>query len=250
MKDVKILIVEDENIVAKDIQYSLAQLGYGVAGIANDPETALELVATTSPSLVLMDIRLKNGASGIETAQLIRENYDIPLIYLTAYADVDTIERAKVTQPFGYITKPFSEVDLQTSIKIALYKHSKEIEMKAERNRLEAIVEGSAHRDMIFAKTHARLDKIKTADVYFVEALKDYVVIHTRNQKHTLHTTMKEISSKLPEVDFMRVHRSYIVRLDKIERIENPYIYLEDEMGVLPIGGSYKEQLIERLVLV
>jgi two-component sensor histidine kinase len=120
---IKILIVDDEQLVALDVQNYLRKIGYGVTGIANSGQEALEKAATTKPDLVLMDIVLKGKMDGIETARRIRVQHDIPSIFLTAYADEEKIERAKVAQPFGYILKPFDKKELRVAIEMAYNKH-------------------------------------------------------------------------------------------------------------------------------
>ena len=123
MAHARILVVEDERIVAKDIEKRLKDLGYRVTGLASSGEKTLEKLNESLPDLVLMDIRLKGEMDGIETAEMVRGLFDIPVVYLTAYADEATLERAKVTEPFGYILKPFNERDLHSTIEMALYKH-------------------------------------------------------------------------------------------------------------------------------
>jgi PAS domain S-box-containing protein len=130
MSQVRILVVEDESVVAKDIQWSLKSLGYTICGWASSGEEALEKVEALKPDLVLMDIVLKGGVDGVEAAEHIRTNFDIPVVYLTAYADEHTLQRAKVTEPFGYILKPFEERELHTTIEVALYKHKTERRIK------------------------------------------------------------------------------------------------------------------------
>ncbi len=126
----QILVVEDENIVAKDIEHRLKALGYHVPALASSGEEALKRAQETSPDLVLMDIRLKGAMDGVETAEELRRRFNIPVVYLTAYADAATLQRAKVTEPFGYILKPFEERELYTCIEVALYKHQMERRLK------------------------------------------------------------------------------------------------------------------------
>jgi two-component system, LytTR family, response regulator LytT len=250
MSKTNILIVEDESIVAKDIQHSLKKLGYTVVGICSTGEDAIRTAEELKPDLVLMDIMLKGEMSGIEAAAQIREKYNLPVIYLTAYADESTLSKAKVSEPYGYIIKPFKEIDLHTSIEMAIYKHEKETDVKKERDFLYSIVENKESKDIIFVKSNSRLVKVKTTDIYFVEALKDYVVINTANARYTIHSTMKDIEKKLPANDFIRVHRSFIVRIDKIVAIEQPNLILEEDKKLIPIGGSYKDDLAKRLNMV
>lgn len=245
-----ILVVEDESIVAKDIQVCLGKLGYNVIGVCDTGEEAVERAQEKKPDLVMMDIMLKGDMSGIEAAEQIRQSNDIPVIFLTAYTDRNTVDKAKETEPYGYIIKPFKEIDIQTAIEIALYKHTKEQAVKKERDFYYNLVEKQDSADMIFVKANQRLVKIRYADIYFIEALKDYVVINTLERRYTIHSTMKDIERKMPEKDFVRVHRSFIVRLDKIKEIDHSNVVLDNEKKVIPVGGSYKDLLQERLNLI
>lgn len=247
MSKTSILIVEDESIVAKDIQMSLRKLGYNVVAICSNGEDAIRAAEEYMPELVLMDIMLKGNMSGIEAAEQIRSRFTIPIIYLTAYADESTLSKAKITEPYGYIIKPFKEIDLRTSIEMALYKHQKESDVRKERDFLYSIVENKDSADIIFVKSNSRLVKVRTKDIYFIEALKDYVVINTSNARYTIHSTMKDIEKKLSPNEFVRVHRSFIVRIDKIVSIEPPNLMLEDEKKPIPIGGSYKDELGKKI---
>ena len=180
MAQTNVLVVEDESIVSKDIQHSLKKLGYNVVGAANTGELAVSLALEHMPDIILMDIMLKGEMNGIEAADAIRKETNIPVIFLTAYADESTLAKAKVTQPYGYIIKPFKEIDIHTSIEMALYKHKKETEVLKERDLLYSLVENkdAGGRDIMFVKSNSRLVKLKTGDIYFIEALKDYVVIN------------------------------------------------------------------------
>ena len=137
MNQAKILIVEDEFIVANDIEARLLDLGYTVAGKADSGAAAIEIAGTLSPDLVLMDIRLQGSMDGITAATEIRHRFRLPVVFLTAYADDSTLQRAKEAEPFGYVLKPFEDRELRTSIEIALYKHKAEVEIR-RLNRLYA----------------------------------------------------------------------------------------------------------------
>ena len=250
MGKIGVLVVEDESIVSKDIQYSLKKLGYNVVGVAATGQKAIDLCGEKMPDIILMDIMLKGDINGIEASTRIKESYNIPVIFLTAYADENTLSKAKVTEPYAYIIKPFKEIDLHTSIEMAFYKHSKELEILKERDMLYNIVENKENKEFIFVKSKSRLIKLNTKDIFFIEALKDYVVINTINKRYTIHSTMKDIERKMPQDYFLRVHRSFIVRLDKIAQIEQPNLILEDNNKIIPIGGSYKEVLIKRINLI
>lgn len=251
MSKTNILVVEDESIVSKDIQNSLKKLGYNVVGAANNGEDAIALAREHHPDLVLMDIMLKGDMSGIDAADVVRKEINIPVIFLTAYADESTLAKAKITEPYGYILKPFKEIDLHSSIEMAIYKHKKVSEIKKERDFLYSLVENKeGSKDILFVKSNSRLVKVNTNDIFYIEALKDYVVINTELTRYTIHSTMKDIEKRLAPNEFMRVHRSFIVRVDKIVAIENHNLVLEKDKKSIPIGGSYKDELLQRLNMV
>ena len=124
MTNIKVLIVEDEALVAEDIAANLRDINFEVVGIAYNSEKALDMLATRHPDAVLLDINIRGSMDGIQLAEIINAKYKLPFIYLTSYSDKATIERAKVTMPYGYIVKPFDERDLLTSLEMAVYRHA------------------------------------------------------------------------------------------------------------------------------
>ncbi|MFQ3620017.1 MAG: EAL domain-containing protein [Spirochaetales bacterium] len=140
MSNRRILIVEDEKIIALDLKRRLLEFGYEVLGILAYGEEVLEVAQREKPSLILMDIMLKGEVDGIQAATEIRRNLDIPVVFLTSYSDTETLERAKVAEPFAYILKPFKERELLTTIEIVLYKHSVEQKLHEQEQWLSAIL--------------------------------------------------------------------------------------------------------------
>ncbi len=135
-----ILVVEDEPIIARNIQNRLKSLQYTVPVIVDTGEEAMEQTANLHPDVILMDIHLRGAMDGVEAAQQIRLSYDVPVIYLTAYADDNTLERAKVTEPFGYVLKPFDLRELQIAIEIAIYKHQMERKLRLSQRWLATML--------------------------------------------------------------------------------------------------------------
>lgn len=197
--NINVYIVEDESIVAKDIQNSLKKLGYNVLGISNNGADAIKNIVDLEPSIVLMDIMIKGPMTGIDVAETIKKEYNIPVIFLTAYADESTLAKAKITEPYGYILKPFKEIDLHSTIEMAIYKHKKDSEVQKERDFLYSLVENKDEttKDILFVKSNSRLVKVNLKDIYYVEALKDYVVLNTQYTRYTIHSTMKDIEKKI-----------------------------------------------------
>jgi len=140
MSNATILVVEDENIVAKDIQISLRKLGYAVPAIATSGRSAIEKAAEFSPDLVLMDIHLKGDMDGVEAGKELHARFNVPVIYLTAYSDENTLERAKLTEAVGYLLKPFKARELHTMIQMALSKHRMERKLKEHEQWLAAVL--------------------------------------------------------------------------------------------------------------
>jgi PAS domain S-box-containing protein len=137
----QILIVEDEAIISLDIKRLLSTAGYGVAAVAADSEQAIRLVASTAPDLVLMDIHLRGPVDGIETALQIRKRFKLPVVFVTAHADKNSLERARQSEPFGYIVKPISALSLTSTIEMALHKHRVERQLEEHRAWLDTVLE-------------------------------------------------------------------------------------------------------------
>ena len=137
LTNASILIAEDENIIAKDISKTLERLGYKVLGAVRNGEDIIAGTKNLKPDLVLMDIMLEGEMTGIEAAEKIMSSFDVPVIYLTALADNETLQRAKITEPFGYVLKPFDERILHSSIEMGLYKHQINKKLKERTRELE-----------------------------------------------------------------------------------------------------------------
>jgi PAS domain S-box-containing protein len=144
MSGAQILVVEDEALVAKGIQSELRNMGYSVPTTASSGQEAIAKAEENQPDLVLMDVVLKGDLDGVQTAEQIHQRLDIPVIYLTAYQDDQTLGRAKLTQPFGYLLKPYEEQDLRTTIEVALHKHRMEQQLKETQRWLATTLQSIA----------------------------------------------------------------------------------------------------------
>jgi DNA-binding LytR/AlgR family response regulator len=249
---ISVFIVEDESIVARDLAGCLSSYNYEVLGISNNGPEAIEKITELKPDIVLMDIMIKGPMTGIDVANQIRETLNIPVIFLTAYADESTLNKAKISEPYGYILKPFKEAEVHSTIKMAVHKHKRIKEIEKEKDFLYSLVRDQDPRNKdIYIKSHGKFIRIQKADILFVEAQKDYVMIHTRYSRYTIHSTMKDIEQNLGKTEFIRTHRSYIVRADKIETIEGNEIFLEgNKTRAIPIGANYREETLKRINLI
>jgi PAS domain S-box-containing protein len=156
MKKLQLLLVEDESLVAKDIVNMVRSLGYSVLAVVSTGEEAIALAEKSQPDIVLMDIVLKGEVDGIEAARRIWEEFSIPVVYLTAYADEATLQRAKVTEPFGYIIKPFDERELQTTIEMAFFKSQMDKKLREREEWLSTVLR-SIGDGVIAADTNGRV---------------------------------------------------------------------------------------------
>ena len=158
MPQKQILVVEDEYAIAANLRLELTDLGYEVAGVAASGEEAVQLAEQTQPDLVLMDIALPGNLDGVEASEDIPDRYDIPVVFLTAYADEPTLRRAKLTEPYGYLVKPYAERELRTTIETALFKHRMQRLSEGMRRWLTAVFQSIADGLLVTnAKGHVAL---------------------------------------------------------------------------------------------
>lgn len=142
--ETSILVVEDEGIVATDLGQRLERMGYNVAGIVGTGQDAVDKAQEKDPDLILMDIMLRGDMRGTQAAHIIRSEMEVPIVFLTAYSDDSTIRQARLTQPYGYLLKPFDEDVLKTTISVALYKHRTDVRMKEQRDWLDSVLNSIA----------------------------------------------------------------------------------------------------------
>lgn len=244
----KILISEDEVIIAEDLAASLEELGYETCAIDAGEDT-IDMIRETQPDLVLLDINLRGSTDGVDIGSRIREEFKIPFIYLTAYADSATVDRAKKTEPDGFLIKPFDDKSLRSAIEIALYKHdSNQKNGKATNGAHLEHKDQEVASDYIFVKVKHRIIKVYYREILWVEAYDNYSFIVTADQKYLVSSTLKDMEHKLPSHNFVRVHRSYIANLDKIEALEENSVVFSK--GDVPIGKSYKKALMSKFNII
>lgn len=241
----KILIVEDEVIIAEDLAGSLEDLGYEVVGPVDNASDALQLIKKNTPDLAILDINLNQPIDGVQIASILRQDYQIPFVFLTAFSDTSTLERVKKTNPYGYIVKPFDEADLQVSIALALDKFEKEQEA------ITTVVPSSSTptEETIFIKSDKQeFLKIKLANIQHIEAYDIYSYIFINGKKQLVSATLKHLEQQINYESLIRIHRSHIVNLDKIEAIKGNRVIVDGQE--IPIGKSYKAALMERLKFI
>lgn len=228
-----ILIVEDEIAIAMDVELRLKKMGYIVDGIAMDAEEALRMINDSPPDLLLMDIQLGTGTEGIHLSKKLKDK-PFPVVFLTAFSDPGTFAQALDTQPAGYVLKPFRDDDLQRTIEIALQQAAK-----------TSPDEVSVDTDFVFIRDKSGLIRLRIDEICWLEALDNYTRVHTVSKAYTVKAFLKDLHEKLPARSFIRVHRSFVVQLSKISRIEETTIYIDRQ--AIAIGRQYRDELMQRL---
>ena len=241
MSKLKILIVEDDPLIADSLKDILNVLGHEAVGIAPDANTAIEICNQNELDLALLDIQIGGDMDGVDLAEVINDDYDIPFVFTTAFADNVTVKRAKDRGPFGYVVKPYGTKDINAAIEVAMdaFKRLKEAEEKVETPKIVDFA--------IFLKVDSKLIRVPLEDLLYVEAKGDYALFKTREKGYIVHSTMKNAQEKLRDYNFQKVHRSFVVNLAKIKDIEESNMLIEDK--VIPISRANKEALMKRLNL-
>jgi DNA-binding LytR/AlgR family response regulator len=248
MSDYKVLIVEDELLVSADIEESLEILGYNVVGAVATGKDAIESVEKHLPDVILMDIMLKGDMTGIEAANIIRKKHDVPIIYLTANADIATIEKAKISLPYGYIIKPFTEKDLQTNIEIARFKFSNDIQAKMESDQYNRFFNDvNSGKTSIFIESDSGLDKIKTGDIYYIDSNDDGSLIVLPDEDIAVSKSVEELEKELPDDQFIKVNQNQIVNVRKVFLSTLPEIIIADKMNVIIVDDDRLDQVKAKL---
>jgi len=247
MNTIKIMIVEDDMIIAADLSMQLTQLGYEIVGILARGEDVLKQLESNLPDIILMDIQLKGEIDGIQTAQIILDRYQLPLIYLTANSDDHTFQRAKETKPFAFIAKPFEESDLERTIELVASRL--DIPSKAEIEETETEGTSFILDDRIFVKQRDRMIKIFLKDILYAVAERCYCKVFTPNKEFLMTIPLKEFEDRIASKTFLRVHRSYLVNVTKIDEISDNNSFLSIGEHHIPVSKSYQSILQNHLRL-
>ncbi len=249
---IKILIVEDNVIIADDMQSMLEEIGYEIVDNVIVYEQAEKVLKNNHVDLVLIDIILASDKTGIDLGKHIRENYNIPFIFVTSNSDRATVENAKTVKPNGYLVKPFEQQDLYTSIEIALSSFNYAEKEKAGGKEAAAsndddgkLMSNSVLKDSIFVKKQHLYYRIQFEDIQFIKADNVYLEVNTVDKKFLVRSPLKDYLEKLPQKKFYRAHKSYIVNVDHIDAINSKDIMINNKL--IPISKEFKEFIISAM---
>lgn len=225
MDGINILIVEDDFLNRRLSRKILGESGYNVHEAKNASE-AFGVLAHEDINLVILDINLgEEEENGISLGQRIKDKYNIPLIYLTAYESPEIIKQAIGTTPHSYLTKPFKNVDLLTSVAIAI--------------RQPVIQQASKHS--ILVKDGEYNVKLQTDEIIYIESSKNYLLIHTALKTYRFRSTIKQIIESVPGSALVQTHRAFIVNKNKIEKFNAKYVVISG--NIIPVSQNYLDSL-------
>jgi DNA-binding LytR/AlgR family response regulator len=242
---IKILVVEDEMIIGAKISMQLTNLGYEVTGILPRGEDAILHLQENKPDIVLLDINLKGKLDGIDTAIQLQQIYNIPIIYLTANADDSTFNRAKITKPAAFISKPFKQLDLQRAIELTISRMAEIDGSRIDINKPLDSDQPFVLSDRIFVRHNDMMVKIMLDSILYIEAERNYSRIFTKEKEYLLSITLKTIEEKLPLQIFQRIHRSFIVNITHVEKVAEDHITIINKS--IPISDGLKGNLLQRI---
>ena len=226
MPALRILIVEDEPLIAVTIETALRKQGFSVMGDVENYDEAISAIQKEKPDLVLLDIQLEGDKDGVELA-LEFDKRKIPYLYLTSQTDPETVDRVKETHPLGFIVKPFTEAGLRSHIELAWHNLA------------------NTKEEYLIIKSEGETYKLNQQDILYLKAFDNYCYVVTKAHSYLVPKTLKHTSETLNPVHFAKPHRSYIVNLRKVTRMTLDSLVIEGE--IIPLSASNKESIKEKL---
>lgn len=227
----KILVVEDELVIADQLALMLEECGYEVAEICSSAEEAIAVIQQSKPDILLLDIHLKGEMDGVDLAQLVNAKFHIPFFFISSDTQVKTIARLKQTEPLGFIFKPFKKEDIMVNLEIALHQFS------GTRNE--------ANENSFFIKDKHTLVKVDYNEIIYAEAMDNYCLLYTEHNKFILPSTLKSVEDKLSGRGFFRAHRSYLINESRITSILPKAVLLGKKE--IPLSESARVILMEKI---
>lgn len=258
MQNLKILIVEDDIIIANDVKLLLTEWGYSVVGCADNFDDALALFEQKKPDIALVDVQIVGEKDGVHTATAFNLLRRIPIIFLTAQADFQTVTRAKNAEPSAYLLKPFDERHLHISLDLAIsnfYKENNKTETSKPLTETKTANEVKLGADCfllkdnyVFIKQNYRFVKIFLEDILYLEADGNHCKIVLKNQKILVRLSLANALERLGENDKMlRVHRSFAININFIDEFDDSEIILNGKS--IPLAPAFRETFLERFLV-
>ena len=233
-----ILIVEDEMVVAADIESMLAAYGFTESIIATNYTEAVAILESVPVYIALLDINLGGYKTGIDVAKYINNKMSVPVIFLTAYEDIATVNAALATSPHAYLQKPFGSVSLYAALQLALNNFKKAKHKDSEQDD-DLII-----RDAFFVKEKNGYTRVALQDIRYIRSDGNYMELHTDKRKYLIRIPQKVLLEQLPET-FIKTHKSYIVNSSSITSVGESDVLLDDLS--VPLSAVYRNELLDKL---
>ncbi|GAA4351039.1 hypothetical protein GCM10023185_09390 [Hymenobacter saemangeumensis] len=254
MSKIQILIVEDERLYGDLLCEYLEELGHEPLGPVPTAAQAVALFEALKPDLVLLDIGLRGPVDGVELARQLSSRQPVPLIFITAFTDRPTFERARAVGALAFITKPFSQHTVQNAVELALLNFARQAASSPESEPLTrppAWEQDVLVRDAFFLKDREGLVKVPYSEALYIEAGEKYcVLVLASGHRYPLRMSLRDAARGLAGQDFVQVHRAYVINARHLEGLD-PVGYTVQVAGrTLPLGRSHKDELLRRLNLI
>lgn len=232
--------MEDELLLGNDLKGKLEDLGYQVTGISTSGEETLQNIKAEIPDIAVLDIEVKGEMNGLEVGSYIKNTYGIPIIYLTQFKDLDTFQKAKKNKPISYLTKPVNTWDLVRAIELSI-EHSA---IANTRGKASFILSNA-----IYLKSGEQtFEKVLVDDINYLKASGAYTEIYTTKKTFLFSDNISYFEKKLLLKQLLRVHRSWIVNVEKVDRIEDNSLIINEEK--ITIGKTYRKSVLTRFKLI
>ncbi len=239
------MIVEDEGLMADKMEMQIDKLGHDLFTVVDNSDDALEALQKEQPDLILMDVNIEGEYDGIELTDMIHQQWPIPVLFITSLHDDATFRRISRTNPVGYVLKPFSDAQLKHSIDLVL----KQLTLAKQEEETSYVMEEipKETEEYIFIKKRNQLDKVKIVDIFYIEADGRYSQIYTIDNKYLIRLSLKELSNRLNPNSFLQTHRSFVVNIERIKKVdlEGDTIVLENRH--IPISRRERQNVLDRL---
>jgi len=235
MGNIKVLIVEDEMLVAENLADCMRESGFNVCGIAISANECFELISSQQPDILILDICLKGKLDGIEIATILTQTKYIPFIFLTANTDPITVSKALPLKPGAFISKPFNNTDVQIAVELACQKHNDAL----IHANSASILPDSA----IFLKDGLCYKRIEIASILYIEAKGSYSNVVTTTRSYTLSYNLNYFTSQIKSPVFKKVHRSFIVNINNIQAFDSNSLQIN--RTTIPVSKTYRKEVMD-----
>ncbi len=242
MNNLKILVVEDDPGSMLTLESALSELGYKEIYTADNSDTALEIITTQHPDILILDIDIKGELSGIDIAAKVQPK-GIPVIFITGFDESEIHQQAKKTNPQAYLIKPFNILTLETALDNVSQAMADSIALSSK----QEVEDNMILKDSLFVKNGSVLQKVKFKDIHYVQSEGNYSILHTEHKKYAIRISLARLIQRLPADIFVRTHQRYLVQTELVDKIDtfNAQIFVQGKS--IPLGRTYKDDLLDLL---